>query len=155
MPTPTRRLWALVMNATEMRIVRSLGSQADPDAPKDEIALRIEPQKLSDIMADKPGRSHASVGDGPRSAMEYASDPVLDATRGLLRDAIVELEKHRAKGAFRELAVFADPKVLGEWRKLCPEALASLVIREDATNLVQLKPHDLRVRLENELGPPV
>lgn len=150
MPQPTRKLWAVVMNATQIRIVKGLGLPGAADGG--EIAFAIEPRQLRDIMADKPGRSHASVGDGSRSAMEYSSDPVADATRGLLRQAIEQLSAALTDGAFHELAVYAEPSVLGEWRKLVPPALARTVIRETAANYGHEAPTALRTRLESDLG---
>lgn len=152
MPQPPRKLWAVAMNATEVRIVRGLGPDAAGDAAKDETAFAIEAQQLRDIMADKPGRSHASTGDGSRSAMEYRSDPVADHTRALLRQAIAMLSNSLAKGEFRDLAVYAEHAVLGEWRKLVPPALAKAVIRETPANHAGKSARDLRDFLEKDLS---
>lgn len=157
MPVKLTPLWAAVMNAERVRIVRDLQPQAghETPTPPDEIVFEIDVKSLDEIMADKPGRSFASAGGGRRSSMEYASDPVADASRALLRDAIARLESHRQDGDFDRLAVFADPSALGEWRKLVPPALAATVIKEVAANHLKLSPHDLRKLLQTQLsGPP-
>jgi len=115
-------------------------------------AFAIEARQLRDIMADKPGRSHASTGDGARSAMEYHSDPVADQTRGMLKQAIDLLSDAQARDEFRALAVYAEHAVLGEWRKMVPPALAAAVIRETPSNLVGKSVHELRVFLEKDLS---
>lgn len=155
MPARQPVLWAVVMNTERVRIVRDLNLRADPDRSRalpEEIVLASEAQALRDIMADKPGRSFSSTGGGRRSAMEYASDPVAEATRALLREAIARLETERQAGAFGALLVYADPTTLGEWRKLLPPALAATVTHEVAANHLHLSPRDLRQLLLAQPG---
>ncbi len=157
MPAGHSALWAIVMNTDHLRIVRDLHTRPDrdaPAAPPDEITFSGDIGQLRDIMADKPGRGFASTGGGRRSAMEYSSDPIAEATRAMLRDAIAVLEVQHRKGAFARLAVFAEHSALGEWRKLLPPSLAALVTHEVAANHMKLSPHDLRRKLTTELTKP-
>jgi protein required for attachment to host cells len=151
MPVPPRHLCAVAMSSTRIRILRDLDRAGD--AP-DETGFEIPAQQLQDVMADKPGRSFASVGGGRRSAMEYGSDPLAEETRRMLRQAIDLLEGELRKGRVRELAIFAEPGVLGEWRKLAGGALTQAVIHEDAVNHLQLPPAELRRTLRAALGLP-
>ena len=153
MPIEKRRIWALVMNSTHARIVRSLGWRPgdDENGPPAEIDRQIEAKQLSDVMADKPGRSFASFS-ARRSAMEYGSDPLAEETRGLIREVIALLEKHRQKGAFRELAIYAEPAVLGELRKMLPAPLRALVTKEETANYLSLTEAELAKKLTADLG---
>ncbi|MCC5972083.1 MAG: host attachment protein [Pararhodobacter sp.] len=155
MPLEKRKIWALVMNSAHARIVRSLGwtsDPADPASPPDELEFATENRSMSDVMADKPGRSFASFGGGRRSAMEYNSDPLAEETRGMIRDIITALEHHQRKGDFKELAIFAEPQVLGELRKMLPGPLRDTVSREETANYLQLSPQELGKKLNAQLG---
>lgn len=154
MPVEKRRIWALVMNSVHARIVRSLEWRpGDGETPPAEIERRIEPKQMRDIMADRPGRSFASVG-AKRSAMEYGSDPLAEETRGLIREVIEVLEKAHRKGSFRELAIYAEPQVLGELRKMLPKPLQEAVTHEATANYVGLPAHELAAKLAADLGLP-
>lgn len=153
MPIERRKLWVLVMNATHARILRNIGWRPGPDEeatePPGEITRQIEAKQLGDVMADRPGRSFASFSSR-RSAMEYGSDPLAEDTRNLIRDVITLLEKHQRKGAFKELAIYAEPQVLGELRKMLPAPLRALVTHETDANFVNLAPADLTRRLNED-----
>ncbi|KPQ04953.1 MAG: hypothetical protein HLUCCA12_16005 [Rhodobacteraceae bacterium HLUCCA12] len=155
MPLEKRKIWALVMNSAHARIVRDLGwtRPQDSDAtPPAELEFATENHQLSDIMADKPGRSFASAGGGRRSAMEYGSDPLAEETRALIREVIAKLETHHRKGHFKELAIFAEPQVLGELRKMIPDPLKPAITHEETANYLQLSSHELTKKLRAELG---
>ena len=154
MPIEKRRIWALVMNSTHARIVRSLGWKAgddDESAPPAELERKIDVKQLQDVMADRPGRSFASFSSR-RSAMEYGSDPLAEETRGLIREVIELLEKGQRKGSFRELAIYAEPQVLGELRKMLPKPLHETVMHEATANYVNLPAQELSARLAADLG---
>lgn len=155
MPLEKRKIWALVMNSAHARIVRNLGwtsDPAEPASPPNELEFATENNMLGDVMSDKPGRSFASFGGGRRSAMEYSSDPIAEETRGMIREIITALEHHQRKGDFKELAIFAEPQVLGELRKMLPAPLRETVTREETANYLQLTPHDLTRKIGAQLG---
>jgi len=156
MPIEKRKIWALVMNSAHARIVRSLGwrpGDDDDSSVPAELEFQIEPKQMRDIMADRPGRRFASVGSR-RSAMEYGSDPLGEETRALIRDVIETLEKGRRKGNFRELAIYAEPQVLGELRKMLPKPLQDAVTQQATANYVNLAPQELAEKLAADLGVP-
>lgn len=136
--------WALVINATTARIVRGLHKDAPPDAP--ELVITTDHKDLREIMADKPGRSYASVGTS-RSAMEYASDPVRDAERAFVLQALAILDLHRLAGDFQHLVVAAGPEMLGMVRDVLPKPLAALVSCEINKNLLHESVQDLTKHL--------
>jgi protein required for attachment to host cells len=134
-------IWALVMSATQARIITGIARGAVDDVP--ELVLHAEHKDLRDIMSDKPGRSFSSVGSG-RSAMEYASDPVKNAKRAFVDAAVALLHKHFAKHDFTRLAIFAGPEMLGLLRDGLPPDLEHSVILEMPKDLLHETPHDLR-----------
>ena len=136
------KLWALVLNATQARILRGLtrgGSTSEP-----ELLLQSEHRDLRQIMADKPGRSFESVGSR-RSAMEYASDPVRDAERAFAAEVVARLERHREAGDFTRLAILAAPEMLGLIRPELTEGLRAIVVHEEPKNLLHLSARDLEL----------
>ena len=134
-------VWALVMSSTQARIIKGIAMGATDDLP--EQALRDEHRKLCEIMSDKPGRSFASVGRA-RSAMEYASDPIKDAKRAFAKEVVAALQLGLAKHDFTQLAIFADPEMLGLLRDVLTPDLERAVIAEVPKNLLHESPHDLR-----------
>jgi len=144
--------WILVMSGTRARVLRGFGHE--DGEPPGELVLRSEHRRLREIMADKPGRSQACAGDGRRSAMEYASDPLREDERDLLRRVLDLLQAHRRAGDFRHLALYAEPQMLGLFRQMAPPALAEAVVSEHSKNLIHLEPRELAARVAEDLGRP-
>ena len=134
-------VWALVMSSTQARILQDIAKGETGDVP--ELVLSTEHKNLRDIMSDKPGRSFSSVGPG-RSAMEYASDPVKDAKRAFVDEAVTLLHEHFVKHDFTQLAVFAGPEMLGLLRDGLPADLKHAVILEMPKNFLHETSHELR-----------
>lgn len=132
---------ALVLSSTEARILQGIAKGAVTDMP--EQVLHSDHKDLREIMADKPGRSFASVGRA-RSAMEYASDPIKDAKRAFAKEVVAALQLGLAKHDFTQLAIFADPEMLGLLRDVLTPDLERAVIAEVPKNLLHESPHDLR-----------
>lgn len=155
MKNVTSGTWAIVLNGARCRVLRGVSGRVE-DAPP-ELVLRSDSRNLRDIMADKPGRSFASMGGGRRSAMEYAGDPLAEDQRDFIRQIIALLESHRRAGDFDKLAIFAEPDMLGHLRQMIPQALADLVIREVPKNLLHLSAQDLAEAVVQKLhdGPGI
>ena len=68
-------------------------------------------------MADKPGRSHSSVGQG-RSAMEYSSDPVREEQQKFASEVAGRIDGYAEEDAFDRLVVCAAPQTLGDLRSM-------------------------------------
>jgi protein required for attachment to host cells len=145
----TIKTWALVLNSARCRILR--GEAAKGDDTLAELVLRSESRHLRDIMSDKPGRSIASTGGGRRSAMEYASDPLVEDQHDFIRQVLALLECHRRAGEFDKLALFAEHKMLGHLRQMMPQTLVDLVICEVPKNLVHLSAEELAEAVSREL----
>lgn len=145
------KLWVLVLNATRARILRNL--ERDGSTNGAELVLRTENRHLKDIMSDKPGRSFASAGDR-RSAMAYRSDPVLEDERAFAKEILSVLETHRRAGDFDQLAVFAEPEMLGVMRKEYPTLLKEKILGEYSKNLLHESEQDLPRIVAKELFQP-
>ena len=143
------RLWALAINSTHARIIRGFGPRGEAVLPELNLSHAIE--KPRDVMSDKPGRSFASSGGGRRSAIEYATDPVAEGQKDFIRQVIALLEKHRGAKDFDRLVIFAEHDMLGLLRPMLPKALAALVVREEAKNLLHLPEHALSKAILHEL----
>jgi protein required for attachment to host cells len=141
-------VWALVMSATQARIIKVIARGAFDDVP--ELVLHAEHKDLREIMSDKPGRSFSSVGSG-RSAIEYASDPVRDAKRAFVDEVVILLHRHFAQNDFTRLAVFAGSEMLGLWRDGLPPDLGHAVIVEVPKNLLHETPRDVRRLMTNHV----
>ena len=100
-------------------------------------------RSLRDIMSDKPGRLFTSMGGGRRSAVDYAGDPIAEDQREFIRQIIALLESHRRADDFDRLAVFAEHDMLGHLRRMMPQSLTDLVIREVPKNLLHLSAQEL------------
>jgi protein required for attachment to host cells len=136
-----KKTWVLVMNSTVARILR--GFRDGDFTPPAELVLKSPHRNLREIMADKPGRSFASVGGGRRSAMDYASDPLREDLYAFVRKAVVLLQSHYLAGDFTALAIFAEPSVLGVIRGELGDRLRSHTILEAHRNLLHLNEADL------------
>jgi protein required for attachment to host cells len=128
------KTWALVADGERARVLSGL----EGDAPGIMLDLTTEAptRHLGEMMADDAGRSFASTQSGRRSAMEPGSDPVRRDMQDFARATFDTLEKHRRKGAFDRLAIFAAPKMLGILRDEMPPQLKDRVILEKPANLL-------------------
>lgn len=144
MPYP--KTWYLVADGAQARIVRS--GNADPSSQDnlEDIVLTGEHKDLSEIMADRPGRSFSSH-DQRRSAMEYHSDPALDQQKRFAGIISGHLERHYAEGGFDQLVIVAAPRMLGIIRDTLPVSLQSAVTGEIAKDLTNLPQNKLRAAL--------
>lgn len=147
------KTWALAANGAQARVLTGLEAVTESGPPPAELTLESEPRKLGEVMADRPGRSFASSGDGRRSGMEYASDPAKEDMRAFAAEVAALLETHRAKGDFARLAVFAAPEMLGLLRDaMTPELRAGIVLERDK-NLLHEAPKALRATVRAALSP--
>ncbi|KQY15294.1 host attachment protein [Rhizobium sp. Root482] len=107
--------WILAADGNQARLLKGVNFLKDgPQNPEQEI-FQLDTKKVQDIMADKPGRSHSSVGHG-RSAMEYSSDPVREEQQRFTSDVASKIDGYEQQGAFDRLVVCAAPQTLGDLR---------------------------------------
>lgn len=147
----TTSTWGLAIDGSRARIVRDLESPLHGAPIPEELGLEVQPRRLAEIMADKPGRGHASTGTA-RSAMEYASDPVREEEKAFCEEVLWLLGTHHRRGDFDRLVVAAEPRMLGHLRDRRTPAIAAAIVAESPKDWTKLSPADLRDRLR-ELAP--
>ncbi len=140
-PTVT---WILLADGAQAKVFKHTGPGSGL-TPVEDLLFEEEPLKAREIMADKPGRSFSSVGNG-RSSMEYSSDPVQVREKRFVRSVAVALERKYQESAFSRLIIAAAPTALGEIRSALSNGLQKAVVAEmpkDLTNLPtpQLEKH--------------
>lgn len=136
------KTWALVSNGVRARILRGLESSA-ANGPE-ELIFKSKSAHLQKALADRSGRSFASDGSGRRSAMEASSDPILQDMHDFAQEILGVLLGCFKRGEFRQLAVFASPRMLGILRADWPPDLGQALVFERALNLVGLPEAELR-----------
>ena len=111
----TATTWILAADGNQARLLKGVNLMKDGQQSPEQEVFRWEPKKAQDIMADKPGRSHSSNGQG-RSAMEYSSNPVRDEQQKFTSEVANRIDGYAADGAFDRLVVCAAPQTLGDLR---------------------------------------
>lgn len=129
--------WILAADGNQARLLKGVNFLKDgPQSPEQEI-FQMDTKRVQDIMADKPGRSHSSVGHG-RSAMEYSSDPVREEQQKFTADVASKIDSYEQEGAFDRLVVCAAPQTLGDLRLMlstATRAKTTAEISKDYSNL--------------------
>jgi protein required for attachment to host cells len=137
--------WVLVADGARARILRNEGPGRGIEREiVREFAQDIPPGR--EIMADRPGRTFDSAGQG-RHAMERPTDPrEIEETR-FLREIIAYVEKANHEHSFDRLVLVAPPAALGTLRAHLPKPLAEKVTGELNKDLTQVPVHDLAKHL--------
>ncbi len=133
----TATTWILAADGNQARLLKGVNLLKDGQQSPEQEVFRWEPKKAQDIMADKPGRSHSSVGPG-RSAMEYSSDPVREEQQKFTAEVASRIDGYAAEGAFDRLVVCAAPQTLGDLRSKLSEKARTLTTAEIDRNFSNL-----------------
>ncbi|GMB80311.1 host attachment protein [Shinella zoogloeoides] len=133
----TATTWILAADGNQARLLKGVNLLKEgPQNPQQEV-FRWEPRKAQDIMADKPGRSHSSVGPG-RSSMEYSSDPVREEQQKFTAEVAGRIDDYAAEGAFDRLVLCAAPQTLGDLRSRLSDKARALTVVEIDKNFSNL-----------------
>ncbi|OJU88716.1 MAG: host attachment protein, partial [Shinella sp. 65-6] len=124
-------------DGNQARLLKGVNLLKDGQQNPEQEVFRWEPKKAQDIMADKPGRSHSSVGPG-RSAMEYSSDPVREEQQKFTAEVASRIDDYAAEGAFDRLVVCAAPQTLGDLRSKLSDKARTLTTAEIDKNFSNL-----------------
>jgi protein required for attachment to host cells len=128
--------WILIADGNQARVLEHGGPGKGLVSVKG-LDWSIPPLQTQDINADRPGRSHSSVGAG-RSAMEPRTDPVDHREAEFARSVAGVLEDKAKAGAYDRLVIAAAPVALGNLRKVMSEHVKKTVVAEldkDLTNV--------------------
>ncbi len=109
--------------------------------------------KTRDLKSDKPGRAFAHAGGNRRGALEpphdYKKVEKHRFTLELAHAINASLEHHE----FDQMVLVAPHRTLGELRKLLPQRVLNLVVREIGKDFTADTPARLWQRLEAEIKP--
>lgn len=127
--------WVLIADGAQARVLENTGPGKGLKQV-DGLDWAIEPLQAQEIVSDRPGRSHSSVGSG-RSAMEPKTDPVEHREAEFVRSVAATLDRKQQQGAFDRLVIAAAPSALGDIRQAISPAVKKTVVAElskDLTN---------------------
>ena len=127
--------WVLIADGAQARVLENTGPGKGLKQVNG-LDWAIDPLQAQEIVSDRPGRSHSSVGSG-RSAMEPRTDPVEHREAEFLKSVAVMLDRKQQQGAFDRLIIAAAPIALGDIRKAISPAVRKTVVAElnkDLTN---------------------
>ena len=128
--------WILIADGTQARVLEHTGPGKGLNMVKG-LDWSIPPLQTQDINADRPGRSHSSVGPG-RSAMEPRTDPAQHREAEFVRSVAGVMEDKAKAGAYDRLVIAAAPIALGNLRKVLSDHVKKTVVAEldkDLTNV--------------------
>ena len=142
--------WVVVADGARARIYRNEGPGkglvAEPN-----MSMTGDRRHAVEIMADRPGRSFDSHGQG-RHAMEPVTDPREVVERQFAADLVAELETAAGAGSFDRLVLAAAPRALGDLRALMSKGLAEKIAAELPKDLTRVPSTDLPKHLEGVMA---
>ncbi|TDK43901.1 host attachment family protein [Antarcticimicrobium luteum] len=141
----TNGTWIVVADSEKALLMRNLTDHADPNF---EVIAREEQPEVSDN-ADRPGRL-VNSGAGQISAMEQSDWHVL-ARDKFAKELAAILYSHAHKGAYEQLVIAADPKLLGKLRDELHPEVQSKVVAEIPKNLANHTIRDLERLIKADL----
>ena len=127
--------WVLIADGAQARVLENTGPGKGLKQVEG-LDWAIDPLQAQDIVSDRPGRSHSSVGSG-RSAMEPKTDPVAHRETEFVKSVAATLERRQQNGAFDRLVIAAAPDALGDIRKAISPSVRKVIVAElnkDLTN---------------------
>ena len=143
--------WVLIADGSQAKVFQYDGPDAGLSAVR-ELMVEEEALRAQDIMADRPGRTFASVG-GSRSGYEPPTDPVDVREARFMKTMAGRLDEKLRIGAFEQLVIAAAPAALGEIRPQLSKALRDAVIAELPKDLTNLPTPELENHLRPLLAP--
>lgn len=133
--------WILVANGTQAFIALNHGPGHGIEQDL-EHEFQGENLHSRDIMADAPGRSFDSGGQG-RHAMERPSDPQRLTQQEFAREIAAYIDKAAEKKKFDRLVVVAAPHMLGDLRQHLSHNTKDKITAELSKDLTQTPLHKL------------
>ncbi len=136
MPIERRTIWLLVADAARASLYtvdRRARRLVELESWADDAAAG----KGQDLVADRPGRTFDSAGQG-RHAMEPTTAPKTVAKERFLAMLAGHLNAAAKRQAFDELHLVAAPRVLGELREQLHPTVQDRIVSEQAKDLTPL-----------------
>jgi len=141
--------WIVIADGSHARIVLNDGPGKGVKAGPERTFSAVNVAGR-EIMADRPGRSFDSAGQG-RHAMEPRTDPREVEQQKMLHELAKYLEQEAKKGSYDRLVIVAPPRALGSLRSELPPGARTKVSGELDKDLTQVAIHDLAGHLGSVL----
>lgn len=145
MPIERKTIWLLVADAARARLF-AVDRRERRFVPLESWADDAAAGKGQDLMADRPGRTFDSGGQG-RHAMEPTTAPKTVAKERFLAMLADHLNAEVKRQAFDELHLVAAPRALGELREQLHPAVFERIASDQAKDLTPLGQPDLEATL--------
>ncbi len=151
MPLERKKIWLLVADAARARLFE-VDRRARRFVLRDSWADDAAAGKGSDLVADRPGRTFDSAGQG-RHAMEPPTAPKTVAKAQFLAMLAEHLVLEARRQSFDELHVVAAPRALGELREKFDGAVRDRLRGELAKDLMPSSEAELESALGGTFWP--
>ncbi len=133
--------WIIVANSSFARIF-----EANKNKDLHEIQHLTHPEsrlKVSELVSDRQGRGHESVGTR-RSAMDAPTSPKVVEFTNFAKDLLAYLETSFNEKKFTKIYIAAGPHFLGLLRDKIPTSLSHILAGEIDKDLTQFDAKDIR-----------
>jgi len=107
---------------------------------------------VRDLVTDKPGRGFGSGHSGVRHSYESHDDLHKLEKHRFVQRLVKTLDDAYDQGAYKRLIVVGPKRSIGEFNKLAPAKLRSLVMDEVPKDLTKHPDHELEERLRPYLA---
>jgi protein required for attachment to host cells len=145
---PTRT-WILIADGARARILENDGPGNGLNAVEG-MTFHGDHASTHEIMSDRTGRTHASVGPG-RSAIEAHSDPHRELKKKFAHHLADVLARGLEQKSYDRLVIVAPPSALGDLRAALPPAVHAKVTGEVAKDLTKTPSSELASHLQGVL----
>jgi protein required for attachment to host cells len=141
--------WIVIADGSHARVVANDGPGKGVH-PVPGAQWEGDPRHTGEIMADKEGRGHESVGS-MRHGMEPQSDPRQLIENAFLHRVVEYLAESDTKGRYDRLVLAAEPRALGTLRRALTPALQKRLHADLAKDLTKVKVDQLAGHLGSVL----
>jgi protein required for attachment to host cells len=144
------RTWILIADGARARILENDG----PGKGLHEVAGMVfqgDHSSTHEIMSDREGRSHTSVGPG-RSAIEAHSDPHRELKKKFAHQLADTLAHGLQQKAYDRLVIVAAPSALGDLRAALSDQVRAKVTGEIAKDLTKTPDREVAGHLQDVLA---
>lgn len=143
--------WVLVADAGSAQVYSKFGATGRMTEVEDG-SFRAPSSHGQDVYADERGRSFESVGE-QRHAMERPTSAEDQGRRRFARRIVEWLEQPGKGHGYQQLAIAAEPRMLGELRDLMPDRLRRKVIAELDKDLTKASIEEIARTFDHKIRP--
>ncbi len=136
-------LWVLVADSSRARFFQGLSPQSELKEFHDMVNQQVR-QKESDLVTDRPGKTHDDSGHMRGSNESNAKG---HETEKFAKDITHYLEKFANQNKFKKLSIVAEPRMLGRIRNSMGSQTNQRLLEEVTKNLTTSDEKTIREHL--------